>query len=424
MTFQELLVQLILVFAVAKIGSELADRVGQPPVLGELIGGILAGAGALHWLRPHDVTLHALAEIGAILLLFEVGLESDLPSLMRVGPAALWVAVAGVTLPFAMGYGVSLLFGLPPFAALFIGAALTATSVGITARVFGDLGALHRKESRIVLGAAVADDVIGLIILAVISGLAGRGGISAATVVRVVGLALLFLVGSILVGERFASPLLHLARRMRSRGTLCAAAVGFCFALAVLAAAAGLAPIVGAFAAGLVLARTEHRVPIEPLMKPLADLFIPVFFVMMGASTELAALSPATPVGREALALGGALAVVAIVGKVLGGLTCPGRGVDRWVVGLAMIPRGEVGLIFAGIGREHGILNPPLYAAILGVILLTTLVTPPALKRRLHLQGVETEPASRQTHGHPVVRRDEERPAAVAAAEAESSSAA
>jgi Kef-type K+ transport system membrane component KefB len=206
MALQELLIQLIIVFVVAKIGSELADRVGQPPVLGELIGGIVAGAGMLHWLRPHDVTLHALAEIGAILLLFEVGLESDLPALMRVGPAAVWVAVAGVGLPLAMGYGVGLLFGLSSFAALFVGAALTATSVGITARVFGDLGALQRKESRIVLGAAVADDVIGLILLAVISGLSGHEGISAAGVVRVIGLAILFLAGSIAVGQRFASP--------------------------------------------------------------------------------------------------------------------------------------------------------------------------------------------------------------------------
>jgi Kef-type K+ transport system membrane component KefB len=420
MTFQELLVQLILVFAVAKIGSELADRVGQPPVLGELIGGILAGAGALHWLRPHDVTLHALAEIGAILLLFEVGLESDLPALMRVGPAALWVAVAGVGLQLALGFGVALLFGLGAFAALFVGAAPTATSVGITARVFGDLGVLQRKEARIVLGAAVTDDVIGLILLAIISGLAGRGSVSAAEVFRVVGIALVFLVGSIAVGQRFASPLLHVARRMRSRGTLCAAAVGFCFALAALAAAAGLAPIIGAFAAGLVLARTEHRVPIEPLMKPLADLFIPVFFVMMGASTQLSALSPATPVGRAALGLGAALAVVAVVGKVLGGLTCPGQRMDRWVVGLGMVPRGEVALIFAGMGLEHHILTPSLYAAILGVVLVTTLVTPLALKRRLRSHP-EAGPEAREPHDHPAVTRDGAHAAPVSTAEAESS---
>jgi Kef-type K+ transport system membrane component KefB len=383
MALPELLLQLILILVVAKIGSELAERAGQPPVLGELIGGILVGVGALRWLHPHDVTLHALGEIGAILLLFEVGLESDLPALLRVGSAAVWVAVAGVVLQLGMGFGVGRAFGLDAFAALFIGAAPTATSVGITARVFGDLGVLQRKEARIVLGAAVTDDVIGLILLAVISGLASGGSISMAGTTRVVATALLFLVGSIVVGQWCASPLLHLAQRMRSRGTLCAAAVGFCFVLAALAAKAGLAPIIGAFAAGLVLARTEHRVPIEPLMKPLADLFIPVFFVLVGATTDLAALNPATPIGRTALGLGAALAVVAMVGKLLGGLTCPGSRMDRWVVGLGMMPRGEVALIFAGIGREHGILTPSLYAAILGVILLTTLVTPPALKLRL-----------------------------------------
>jgi len=399
MGIPELLVQLVLVLAVAKLGSELAERLGQPPVLGELIGGMLAGAGWFHWLRPHDVTLHALAEIGAILLLFEVGLESDLGALLRVGPAALWVAVAGVVLPFGLGYGVAALFGLPKLAALFVGAALTATSVGITARVFGDLGVLSRRESRIVLGAAVADDVIGLIILAVISGLAGKGSLSLGEIAGVIGVAFAFLVGSILIGQRCAAPMLHAARRMRSRGTLCSAAIAFCFALSALAALAGLAPIVGAFAAGLVLARTEHRVPIEPLVKPLADLFIPVFFVMMGAATDLSVLSPATPDGRAALGLGAALAVVAVIGKVIGGLTCPGRGIDRWVVGIAMIPRGEVGLIFAGLGRQQGILTPSLYAAVLAVVLVSTLVTPPALKRRLQALSDADEPASEDTRG-------------------------
>jgi Kef-type K+ transport system membrane component KefB len=382
MPFSDLLLQLILILAVAKLGSELAERIGQPPVLGELVGGMIAGAGVLHWLKPHDVTLHALAEIGACLLLFEVGLESDLTALLRVGPEALWVACAGVVLPFLFGYGVAVFFGLPTVTAIFVGAALTATSVGITARVFGDLGVLQRKESRIVLGAAVADDVIGLIILAVVSGLVNTGTVSGWGIVRVTGLAIVFLLGAIALGERLATPLLRLARRMRSRGTLAAAAVAFCFALSALAARAGLAPIVGAFAAGLVLARTEHRVPIEPTMKSLADLFIPIFFVMMGAATELRALSPATESGRQALTLGAALTFVALLGKVIGGLTCPGR-MDRWLVGLAMIPRGEVGLIFAGIGRAQGLLSPSLYAALLGVVMMTTFVTPPLLKLRL-----------------------------------------
>jgi Kef-type K+ transport system membrane component KefB len=382
MPFPDLLLQLVLILIVAKIGSELAERVGQPPVLGELVGGMIAGAGLLHWLRPHDPTLHALAEIGACLLLFEVGLESDLGALLRVGSAALCVACVGVVLPFALGFGVCLLFGLPTVTAIFIGAALTATSVGITARVFGDLRVLQSNEAQIVLGAAVVDDVIGLIILAAVSGLLSTGVVSAPQVVRVTVLALLFLVGATLLGQWLALPLLRVARGMRSRGTLAAAAVAFCFALSALAAHAGLAPIVGAFAAGLVLARTEHRVPIEPLMKSLADLFIPVFFVMMGAATDLATLSPATPAGRQALAIGATLTVVGILGKVIGGLACPGR-LDRWLVGLAMIPRGEVGLIFAGIGRAQGILTPALYAALLGVVMATTLVTPPALKLRL-----------------------------------------
>lgn len=376
------LLQLALLWGAAKLAAELAERLGQPPVLGELLAGIVLGASFLRWVPTNDLTLVRLSEIGALLLLFEVGLESDLGALLKVGPEALLLAALGVTLPLLLGWGAGRAFGLPAGPAVFLGAALTATSVGITARVFADLGLLNRKEARVVLGAAVADDVIGLLLLAIVSGMYGATSLSPAAIVGRVGVALGFLVGTIVIGQIAARELLRVAQRMRTRGVLVASAMGFCVVLSALAERAGLAPIVGAFAAGLVLARTEHKLHLEPLLKPVADLFMPLFFLMMGVTANLAALSPATPAGRLVLLLSGALLLVALFGKVVAGLLLPRRSGDRWLMGIGMIPRGEVGLIFAGFGLAHGVLSDSLYAALIAVVLLTTLVTPPLLKRR------------------------------------------
>jgi Kef-type K+ transport system membrane component KefB len=379
----DFLLQLALLWGAAKLAAEAAERLGQPAVLGELLAGILLGASVLGWVRPDEPTLARLAEMGALLLLFEVGLESDLRALLKVGPEALGLAVAGVLLPLGLGLGAGLGFGLAFGPALFLGAALTATSVGITARVFADLGMLKRKEARVVLGAAVADDVIGLLLLAVVSGLYGAKALSAAAVVGRIGLALGFLVAAIVVGQIAAGILLRVARRMCTRGVLVASAMGFCVVLSALAERCGLAPIVGAFAAGLVLARTEHRLHLETLLKPVADLLMPLFFLMMGATANLAGLSPATAAGRMLLLLTGVLFVAALIGKVGGGLLLPWRSGDRWLMGIGMIPRGEVGLIFAGFGLAHGVLSNTLYSTLITVVLLTTLVTPPLLKARV-----------------------------------------
>lgn len=393
MPFDHLLLSLVTLLVSAKLGAELAHRCGQPAVLGELLAGLLVGASALKLIDGNDETLHLFAELGAVLLLFEVGLECDLTQLLRIGGTALYVAAAGVVLPFGFGYGVGVLLGEPTPVAIFLGAALTATSVGITARVFADMQRLQTKEAQIVLGAAVADDVIGLIILAVVSGLAVQQTVSLLKVAQVTGVALGFLVVTLVVGLRAAPQLLRLMDRARSHGVLVSGALALCFAVSWLAERSGLAPIVGAFAVGLLLARTEQVENLTGRIKPIAEWLIPVFFVMMGARMDLRTVSLATPEGRGTLLLAGLLFVVGVLGKVAGGGSVPTRTLNRALIGCGMIPRGEVGLIFADTGLKHKILTDRLYTAIVIMVMATTLVTPPLLKWILS-RDPHTDPAS------------------------------
>lgn len=301
-----------------------------------------------------------------------------------MGPASLWVACGGVALPFVFGWIVGGWLGFNSTAAIFLGATLTATSVGITARVFYDLGYLETKEAKIVLGAAVADDVIGLVILAIVSGLGGEGKVSSEGIVRVALIAVVFLVGAIVVGTLAARRLTQVVQGLRTRGAATVSGAAFCLVLAALAGKAGLAPIVGAFAAGLVLAGTEMQTRIAEKVEAIADIFVPVFFVMVGAQMDWGTLNPATLAGRETLVLSGLILLVAILGKVLGCATAPWK-MDRWVVSVGMIPRGEVGLIFATIGLRRELVNAAEYAAILNMVVLTTVLTPillaPLVKR-------------------------------------------
>jgi Kef-type K+ transport system membrane component KefB len=378
---EHILLEIAIMLAAAKLGGELCERLlKMPAVLAEIVVGVLLGRSVLGWLNGDSPTLSQMAEIGAVLLLFEVGLESDLEDLFRVGGAAMWVAFTGVALPFGMGYLAAGALGYPVMQSLFVGAAMTATSVGITARVFSDLHVLHTREAKIVLGAAVVDDVIGLIILAGVSALAVTKVVSIASIGQLTGLAVLFLIGAVVIGHRATPLLLHWARRMQTRAAVSSVAVIFCLLLATTASVVQLAPIVGAFAAGLVLAKTEHKIHFEPQVKAIADLFIPIFFVMMGARMHLATLKFASPAGRATLVIGGALLAVAILGKIIGGLALPDRRTKRLAVGIGMIPRGEVGLIFASIGLQSKIINDALYAAIIFVVICTTFVTPPLLK--------------------------------------------
>lgn len=377
MEFRELLLGLVVVWLAAKAAGEGMERIGQTSVLGELLAGVIIGPGVLGLVHESEV-LHALAELGVLILLFEVGLESDLGDLLRAGFQATLVALVGVIVPFALGFGVMRWLGHPPLLAVFVGATLTATSVGITARVLADLGRLQDAAAKVVLGAAIVDDVLGLIILAVVTGIAQTGSVSAASVGLLSGKAVVFLVAAIVLGVRLAPMLLRWVSRMRARGTLIVYSVVFAVALAAVADLIGLATIIGAFAAGLVLATTERRAHIEERIKPVSDLLVPVFFVTVGMKVQPAILNPFGEHATFGVAL--LLTAVAVASKLAAGLVVYQRGVRRWPVAVGMVPRGEVGLIFAGTGLAAGVIAEDLYSALVVAVMLTTFAAPPWLK--------------------------------------------
>ena len=320
-----------------------------------------------------------LGELGVILLLLDVGLELSLGDLAAVGRSSLRVAAVGVVVPVLAGFGVALAFGESDNTALFVGAALAATSVGITARVFSDLGALTRVEARTVLGAAVADDVMGLVLLTIVVRLVTADSISALELGGIIGVALVFLVLAVVLGTRYGPRLLEgVDRHARSPGTFVAVALAFTLAFAALADAAELAPIVGAFAAGVALSGSGPAERVRRELKPVGHLFIPVFFLQIGVDADLDVFTK-----PDLLALVGCLLVVAIVGKVLAGTATLGAPGDKLLVGLGMLPRGEVGLIFASIGLAQGVLDADLYGAVVAVVLGTTLLAPPLLRWRI-----------------------------------------
>lgn len=388
------LIDVLVVLVAAKLAAELSERVGVPAVVGEILAGVLVGPTVLGLVEPGEV-LHTLAQLGVILLLVQVGLETDPAGLRAVGRAALLVALAGVVAPMAGGTGVALALGLEPGTAVFVGAALSATSVGISARVLGDLRALDTAEARTILGAAVVDDVAGLVILTVVVRAVADSGLAAGQLVSVVGLALGFVVVATGCALRLAPGLFGAIRRhSRSAGTLVALALAFTLALAELAHAAGLAPIIGAFVAGLALARTRaaHRVGSE--LAPVAHLLVPVFFLQIGIDADLGVV-----LRPEAAATAAALVVVAIGGKLASSVGMLGRPGDRLLVGIGMVPRGEVGLVFAAIGLQRGVFGSDVYGALVLVVLATTVATPPLLRWRL--ARVRSRAAASAGHGAP-----------------------
>jgi Kef-type K+ transport system membrane component KefB len=377
------LLSFLVILLSAKIFGELAERWGQPAVLGELIGGVVLGSGLFSFFHPNDPALMLMSEVGVVLLLFETGVHSDLDQLLKAGPTSMAVAAVGVVLPFLLGWGLMTALGKPAMEAVFVGAALTATSVGITARVLSDTGKLRLPEAQIVLGAAVIDDILGIIILSAVQGIAVTGSLQPLAVAKTVLLSAGFLGAALWLGPRLAHGLVSIVNRMRVRGVLIAAAACFAFGMALAAHALGTAMIVGAFTAGLLLARTDKKADIDETMRPVVDFFAPVFFVMVGAKVDLSVFNPATTENRSVLALAGLLILAAIAGKVASGLAVTARGLNRWSVGVGMIPRGEVGLIFAQIGLTAGIVEPGLYAAVVAMVIVTTFLAPPLLKKSL-----------------------------------------
>jgi Kef-type K+ transport system membrane component KefB len=375
-TIAELLLALIAIFVAAKVFGEIAERLGQPAVLGELLGGVAIGVSGLRLVDPHDVTIHLLSELGVILLLFVIGLETDLKKLMEVGGPAAAVAVVGVVLPLLGGIAFGRLLGMGMMISVFLGASLTATSVGITARVLSDLGHLQDDESQIILGAAVLDDIIGLVLLTLVGTLAQGGALTFLGVGRIVLIAFGFVLLAIVIGSRLAPMLIRAIDRINMARGLFFASVVFAFLLAYLAHIVGSAIIIGSFAAGLVLARTHRGTEIAREVHDVAQFFVPIFFVVVGAAIDVRAIGW----------MGVALAAIGIAGKVAAGFVVWRKGVKRLVVGVGMIPRGEVGLIFAQIGLSTKLLTAELYSAVAVMVLLTTFVAPPLL-RRLLTQG-------------------------------------
>jgi Na+:H+ antiporter len=397
------LAALALVLLAARLGGALFERLRLPAVLGELIAGVVLGNLGLVGLHGFDAVrdshaLELLAEIGVLFLLFAVGLESDVRQMLAVGPSALVVALIGVAAPLLLGFGVSRLFhpGQESLVHAFVGATLCATSVGITARVLGDMGRTTSLEGRIILGAAVIDDVLGLIVLAVISGAieaTNAGGTFAPmTAWLVTAKAVGFLVAAVLLGRPLSRALFAWGSRLAGSGHLLGLALAFCFGLAWAAGRFGLAPIVGAFAAGLVIEEPHVRAlvtrdaearDLHDWLEPLSGFLVPVFFVLMGMRVNVAAFAEPGVLGFAAV-----LTLVAVLGKQACSLGVLDQGADRLAVGLGMIPRGEVGLIFASIGASltlHGarVVDGPLVSAVVLMVAVTTLVTPPLLAWRL-----------------------------------------
>lgn len=394
-----LLVTLIVLLLAAKLGGDIFERLGQPAVLGELLFGValgnldLLGLQQLTYLE-HDPALELFANLGVILLLFEVGLDSNVGEMLSVGPSSALVAVLGVIAPMVLGLGTSWWFhpSESPYLHLFVGATLCATSVGITARVLQDLGRIHSRESRIVLGAAVIDDVLGLIVLATVTGIitaaAGNGPrVSIGPLAAIIAKAFGFVLGAVTVGHFVSPHVLRLAARFRVRGMLLTTALLVCFLLSYLAQRVGLAPIVGAFAAGLILEERHYEAfrqrgepTVHELLNPLVTFLVPLFFVRMGLLVDL------TTLGRPAvLGFAAALTAAAILGKQACALGVLERGLDRMSVGFGMIPRGEVGLIFANIGAALTLGGQPVigrdaFSAMVIMVMVTTLVTPPLLR--------------------------------------------
>ncbi len=399
---EQFFLALVCILVFSKIFGELAERIKQPSVLGELVAGVILGGSVLaivpsvSTMAGYD-TFHLLAEVGVAILLFEIGLETDLKDLIKVGFTSTLVAIVGVVLPFALGFGsiiafehMGLLGGSDPNLNLLIaitaGATLTATSVGITARVLSDMNKLQSGEAKIILGAAVIDDILGLIILGVVSGLieasgsGDGGGVSTLGVGIIVVKAFGFLIVAILIGNLISKKLFNLVDMMRVRGVLLLSALSFAFIFAFLASLVGLAPIVGAFAAGLVLANTNQFKAIEHNLKPVSDFFTPIFFIMVGAAVDVSVFNPFVSENIPILLIALILFVVAVIGKFVAGFAIFKKGINRAVVGVGMIPRGEVGLIFAQVGLTYGVFNSQLFSAVTVMVMLTTFIAPPLLK--------------------------------------------
>ena len=413
----------VLIFIAARTLAEILVRFELPTILGELLAGVIIGASGLHLLVPPETqvqlsgafsnvlgglahvppeeigliynesfgSLRSVSNLGLYSLLFLTGLESELDELMAVGAQAFSVAVVGVVLPFALGtFGLMALFHVDPIQAIFAGASMTATSIGITASVFGELGYLRTREGQIVIGAAVLDDILGIVILAVVVSLAAGGSLEIAPIVQLVVAAVLFVVVALVLSRKAAPAFDWMIDQLKAPGAKLVGSYLLLGASCFIATAIGLEAALGAFAAGLIASTSKHRHEIQAAVTPIVGLFATVFFVLVGAGMDLSVINPSDPEARSALVIAGFMFLVAIVGKVAAGWAVFGKQkTNHLVVGLGMLPRGEVGLIFLGLGTAAKLLSPGLEAAILLMVIGTTFLAPVLL--RLVLKGKPPE---------------------------------
>lgn len=404
----------MLIFVAARALAEVLVRFQLPTILGELLAGVLIGASGLHLLVPPETqvelsnglvsllsslgnvppesvtelynesfpALEAVAQLGLFALLFLTGLESELDELIAVGTQAFTVAVAGVVLPFALGtWGLMAIFHVGAIPAIFAGASMTATSIGITASVFGELGYLKTREGQIVIGAAVLDDILGIVILAVVIALASGGNLDIGPILKLVAAAAVFVVAAIGLSRSAAPAFDWLIDKLKAPGEVLVASFVILALSCFTATAIGLEAALGAFAAGLILSSSKHNHAIQQAVLPIVTLFATIFFVLVGAGMDLSVINPSDPASRTALIIAAFLFVVAVIGKIAAGWAFVSKQpTRRLVVGLGMMPRGEVGLIFLGLGTSAKLLSPSLEAAILLMVIGTTFLAPVLLR--------------------------------------------
>ena len=405
MEAQQVFIQIVIILITARVFAEGAARIGVPSVIGELLAGVILGPSVLGLLEPNEI-IRLLAEIGIILLLFEAGLDADINRLMHAGRHALVVAIGGFTVPFVFGFAIShWLFDLDLLVSLFVGGTLTATSIGVTLRVLRDVGRQNSREGEVVLGAAVVDDILGVIMLAILYDFSVTGTVSMVNLGKVVLFIGVFFICAPVAAKLLSYLIGHYQRITQIPGLVSTSIISLVLFFAWLAHAIGAPELLGGFAAGLALSRRffipfgvalarNHRFSeeVERDMKPIIQLFTPIFFVTVGLSLDLGQVDWGSSfVWTFSLSVG----FLAIAGKIIAGFLLTK---EHWLVcsaiGMAMVPRGEVGLIFAELGRTSGLLDPSIYASMILVILYTTLFSPFWIK--LFYRLYQTHPALAQ----------------------------
>lgn len=392
-----ILLQIAAILVAARLCAEAAAYYRVPRVIGELVAGVLLGPSVLDWIEPNDV-LRLLAEIGIILLLFEVGIESDLGRLVKAGSNAIRLAFAGFIMPFVLGFLVcTYFFELPLLVTLFVSGTMTATSIGVTIRILEDVHRQSSAEGQIVIGAAVLDDLLGVILLAVLYEFSTTGTVDFTHAGRIIAFVVIFFAVAPVLAKLLSAAIYRFHVQSEAPGIIPIALVALVLSFAALAHVAGAPRLLGGFAAGVALSRRfflplgltlrvdpEFNHEIRHQMRPIIHLFTPIFFVVVGLSLDLSSINWASPF-FWVFSL--AILAVAIAGKVAGGLIVKANPYARVVIGMAMVPRGEVGLIFAELGRASGIFSQEIYASIVIVIAYTTLLSPFWIKLYYRLFG-------------------------------------